>query len=222
MKLAQDLELHGLYARGSTNLTAAEIETYEFGDEVKSVTLVGNIGSSYWPIFSQSGEYLDGRTNPLDRWSRRIAGEIVTRHPVQAIFPFTGPPYYPFLQWAQRAESLTQSPLGLMIHAEYGLWHSYRFALLMASVAADAPVPQAGDPCLSCESRPCLNTCPVDAFDGNGYAVDRCATYLKNTPQADCHSNGCLARYACPVAPGYRYTAQQNQFHLSAFLKPRV
>ncbi len=222
MKLAQDLDKHGLFARGKANLTAAEIKTWEFDDEVKSVTLVGNIGSSYWPVFSQSSEYLDGEADPLDRWSRRIAAEIVARHPVQAIFPFAGPPYYPFLQWAQRAESLTQSPLGLMIHAQYGLWHSYRFALLMDSLATDAAVPQAEDPCVSCESRPCLSTCPVDAFDDNGYAVDRCAAYLKSTPQADCHSSGCLARYACPVAPGYRYTPQQNQFHLCAFLSPRT
>jgi len=221
MKLAQDLEKHGLFARGKANLTAAEIKTWEFDDQVKSVTLVGNIGSSYWPVFSQSSEYLDGEPNPLDRWSRRVAATIVERHPVQVIFPFEGPPYYPFLQWAQRAEALSQSPIGLMIHAEYGLWHSYRFALLTDTVDSTSKVTGVESPCLSCVSQPCLNTCPVDAFDANGYAVDRCAAYLKKTPRADCHSNGCLARYACPVAREYRYTPQQNQFHLSAFLGVR-
>ena len=221
MNLARDLEIHGLYLRGTTLLTAAEISSFEFGRGVKSVTLVGNIGSSYWPVFSQSSEYRDGEPDPLDRWSRRVAATIAERHPVQAIFPFEGPPYYPFLQWAQRAEALAQSPLGLMIHADYGLWHSYRFALLTDTQGSTSKMPGVESPCLSCVLQPCLKTCPVDAFDANGYAVDRCAAYLKKTPQADCHSIGCMARYACPVASEYRYTPQQNQFHLNAFLAAR-
>ena len=221
MNLAQDLETHGLFVRGSTPLTAAEISSFDFDRGVKAVILVGNTGSSYWPVFSQSSEYLDGEPDPLDRWSRRVAAAIVERHPLQVIFPFEGPPYYPFLQWAQRAEALAQSPLGLMIHPKYGLWHSYRFALLTDTEGEASKVAAVESPCLSCVSQPCLNTCPVDAFDANGYAVDRCAEYLKRTPQADCHSSGCMARYACPVAREYRYTPQQNQFHLSAFLAAR-
>lgn len=217
MTLEEDLGEYGLFLRGQANLSAAENKTYKFPEHVRSVGLVGNIGSSYWPFFSRSAEFADGRPDPLDRWSRRIAIAIVNTHSVLAIFPFTGPPYFPFQQWARRAEALTQSPLGLMIHADYGLWHSYRFALLLDTPAGAAPV-QAESPCLTCSGRPCLRSCPVEAFDGDRYNVDICTSYLRNNAAAECHDKGCLARYACPVASLYRYRREQNQFHLRAFL----
>ena len=226
-KLDDCLAEHGLFVRGVTRLSVAEIEHYGIDLANTELALVGNIGSSYWPQFSQSAEFADGASHPLDRWSRRVAEDIAQRLSVQAVYPFDGPPYFPFQQWAKRAEGLEQSPIGVMMHPEFGLWHSYRFALLGAgmggkeaagsNLSADhAPVTS---PCLNCASKPCLNTCPVAAFDASGYAVERCADYLQQTPQADCLQQGCLARNACPVAPQLRYVADQGRFHLSAFLQ---
>ena len=83
MNLAQCLREYGLYLRGATRLTDQEIETYEFPADKPELVLVGNIGSSYWPIFSQSAEYLDGAADPLDRWSQRVANEIAAELAVQ-------------------------------------------------------------------------------------------------------------------------------------------
>jgi hypothetical protein len=221
VNLDQRLHQYGLFARGVTRLTTAEIEAYGFAMDKPALVLVGNIGSSYWPIFSQSTEYLDAAADPLDRWSRRVADEIAAELPVQPVYPFAGPPYYPFQQWAQRAETLEQSPIGVMMHPEYGLWHSYRFALLGAEFDSPEKLLQSESPCLACATRPCLHNCPVDAFDGNGYDVDRCASYLLQNPQAECHSRGCLARYACPVATELSYLPAQGKFHLAAFLNAR-
>jgi hypothetical protein len=221
MKLVQCLHEYGLFPRGATRLTSQEIETYGFPVDKPELVLVGNIGSSYWPIFSQSAEYLDGEADPLDRWSRRVANEIAAELALQPVYPFSGPPYYPFQQWAQRAEKLVQSPIGVMMHPEYGLWHSYRFALLGPEFAVVEDKTPGESPCLSCDSKPCLQRCPVGAFDGNSYDVDRCAGYLLQTPQAECHSRGCLARYACPIAPQLSYVPAQGKFHLQAFLNAR-
>ncbi len=221
MNLGQRLHQYGLFARGVTRLSSAEIETWGFAADKPALLLAGNIGSSYWAIFSQSAEYLDGAADPLDRWSRRVASEIARELPVQPIFPFAGPPYYPFQQWAQRAESLDQSPIGVMMHPEFGLWHSYRFALLGAEFDPPEKPAQAENPCLACADRPCLQRCPVDAYDGNGYDVDRCASFLLKTPQAECRSLGCLARGACPVANEFSYLPAQGKFHLDAFLNAR-
>ena len=221
MNLTSRLAAAGLFLRGVTNLSRQEIEDYGFPPDKASIALVGNIGSSYWPHFSQSAEYGDGAGHPLDRWSRRVAQEIAAELPVVPVYPFEGPPYYPFQQWARRAETLLQSPLGIMMHPDHGLWHSYRFALLGDEFETAGTLPLGESPCLNCEAKPCLHSCPVEAFDGSGYDVDRCAAYLKQTPQADCNTRGCLARYACPVAPGLRYTAAQSQFHLRAFLDAR-
>lgn len=216
------LQKYGLFVRGVTTLTMTEVESYGFSAAKPALALVGNIGSSYWPVFSQSPEILDGEADPLDRWSRRVAEAIASELPVEPVYPFEGPPYYPFQRWAQRAEALAQSPIGVMMHPAYGLWHSYRFALLGADFEVDqAPFP-GKSPCISCDAKPCLHRCPVDAFDSSGYDVERCASYLRQTPQAECHSGGCLARYACPIAPELSYNAEQGRFHLQAFLTART
>lgn len=221
MIVAQRLQDYGLYLRGVTRLAPQELDKYGFAQDKPMLALVGNIGSSYWPIFSESAEYLDHAADPLDRWSRRVAGELAAELPLQPVFPFEGPPYYPFQQWARRAEALQQSPIGVMMHPEFGLWHSYRFALLGAVFDDQHGAQTGASPCLACTAKPCLQRCPVDAFNGDGYDVDRCATYLLQTPAAECHSQGCLARYACPVAPQLAYTPAQGQFHLQAFLTAR-
>ena len=221
MNLDQRLREYGLFLRGITRLTTEEIQAYEFPIDKPELALVGNIGSSYWPNFSQSAEYLNGEADPLDRWSRRVANKISAELALQPVYPFSGPPYYPFQQWAQRAEALEQSPIGVMMHPEYGLWHSYRFALLGAEFAVDREQILGESPCFSCATKPCLQRCPVDAFDDNGYDVDRCANYLFETPRAECHSQGCLARYACPVAVELSYVPEQGKFHLQAFLNAR-
>ena len=221
VNLQDALRQHGLFVRGVTRLDDAEIATWGFDPGKPWLALVGNVGSSYWPVFSQAREYGDGEPDPLDRWSRRIAAMLAEELSLHPVFPFSGPPYYPFQQWAQRAEELEQSPIGVMMHPRYGLWHSYRFALLGAGFGPQETPQPVASPCQSCDGQPCLHRCPVDAYDANGYDVERCAAYLQQTPQAECHQQGCLARYACPVAPELQYAAEQGRFHLRAFLAAR-
>ncbi len=221
MNLESRLQDYGLYLRGVARLTAEEMADYGFDPEMPWIALVGNVGSSYWPVFSESAEYRDNAADPLDRWSRRVADAIAAEFPLTPAYPFEGPPYYPFQQWSQRAEALEQSPIGIMMHPEFGLWHSYRFALLGAEFKTVQAPPQAVALCADCIDKPCLQRCPVGAFDDAGYDVEACASYLKQTPMAECHALGCLARYACPVASELRYLPAQGRFHLQAFLGAR-
>jgi hypothetical protein len=221
--LAVNLGAYGLHLRGVLNLSREELKSLQIDvDGVVSIALVGNIGSSYWSEFSQSDEYQDGKPDPLDRWSRRVAEQVAKEIGASTIYPFEGPPYYPFLQWAKRAEPLNQSPMGLMIHSNYGLWHSYRFGLLLQSQVSDALDISVESPCQTCAEQPCLRACPVDAFSASGYDVDSCATHLKTTADAGCHQQGCLARNACPVGEAFRYESAQHTFHLRAFLGARL
>ena len=209
----------GLKLRGIVALNDSDIQAYGYAEQ-SSVALVGNIGSSFWSEFSQSAEYLDGLADPLDRWSFRLANEIAPKLNATPIFPFQGPPYLPFQQWAKRAEALHQSPIGLMIHPQYGLWHAYRFGLVLTEEIDLTPAQQ-DSPCLNCIDQPCLNTCPVKAFSKEGYDVGSCADYLKQTPEADCFQHGCMARFVCPAGREYRYLDAQSQFHLRAFIEAR-
>ena len=62
--------------------------------------LVGNAGSEFWPVFAGSPEFSDGAADPLDRWSRRVGLGVAAAVGARVVFPFEGPPYPPFQEWA--------------------------------------------------------------------------------------------------------------------------
>ncbi len=194
-------------------------------DATRSATwilLLGAIGGSTWPAFAASPELADGEPHPLDRWSRRVITRLAERFSAEPLFPFGGPPYQPFLAWARRAEGLSPSPLGMLIHPRHGLWHSYRGALAFSKAPADwreeAP---AASPCDSCRDKPCLSGCPVGAFTADGYDVETCSNHLARPEGGACMTGGCLARRACPIAPDLAYAHDQAAFHMRAFLSAR-
>lgn len=139
----------------------------------------------------------------------------------RAILPFDGPPYVPFQRWAQRAEPVAPSPVGILIHPDYGLWHAYRGALAFPEALELPPADPRPRPCDTCSGRPCLTTCPVDAFTRAGYDVPACAGHLRGAAGADCVTGGCLARRACPVGGAWAYAPGQAEFHMRAFLRAR-
>ncbi len=190
------------------------------GRAVATVILLGNVGGSMWPAFAASPE---GRTGSdrLDRWTRRVVAELAARLGAQPLYPFGGPPYWPFQRWAQRAEAVHPSPLGLLIHPDHGLWHAYRAALLFAEAIDLPPRDERPSPCTTCTSRPCLTACPVGAFTGAGYDVAGCAQHIASASGADCMDLGCRARRACPIGTGHAYGAEQARFHMEAFLRAR-
>ena len=104
--------------------------------------------------------------------------------------------YWPFQQWARRAEPVHPSPIGILIHPRYGLWHSYRGALAFRQ-ALPFPEPAAiPSPCDSCRERWCLKACPVGAFSSAGYDVAACVAHVKSASGADC-----MGLAAARVAP---------------------
>ena len=154
----------GLVPRGALRLEPGERNGALAG--VRTIVLAGMAGRDGWSAFAASPEAHDGVDHPLDRWSRRVIGRLARELGAQALFPFGGPPYLPFQQWARRAEPVHPSPIGLLIHPRYGLWHSYRGALGFPE-ALDVPEPAAvPNPCESCSGRWCLKACPVGAFSG--------------------------------------------------------
>lgn len=58
-----------------------------------------------------------------------MVGPVAEALGATAVYPFQ-PPWQPFQRWAMRAEDVQSSPLGILIHPDYGLWHAYRAALL--------------------------------------------------------------------------------------------
>jgi hypothetical protein len=214
---------HGLLLRGGFHCLAGDSIPDLPGERpAATLVLLGNAGSSLWAAFSSGPERLDGAPDPLDRWSARVIGALATQLGAAAIFPFGGPPYHPFQRWALRAEPVAPSPIGMLIHPVYGLWHAYRGALAFAETLTLPPRDEAPAPCESCREKPCLSSCPVDAFGASGYGVGDCVNHIVTQAGQDCMTLSCRARRACPVGREYLYQAEQAGFHMEAFLSARL
>lgn len=174
-----------------------------------TLILIGNLGGDFWPYFERSG------FDALDSWTKAVLDPIAAALGAKPLYPFTTPPH-PFLTWAKEAEGLKSSPLGLLVHPTYGLWHGYRAAFRFDG---QLPLPdQMNDacPCDTCTDKPCLTTCPVEAFQVGHYEVERCRSHVSEGDNA-CAKTGCMARQACPVGLNHQYTIAQQMFHMAAF-----
>lgn len=201
----------GMIARGGF---ATDQTDHAEGLDAGCVVMLGNVGGSIWPRFERQRS--PGR-DPLDRWTRTSLQPIATRFGATFVHP-SDRPYRPFQRWAQRADHVWQSPIGLLIHPEFGLWHAYRGALLFAELVEGLPIVEGlPSPCMTCAGQPCLTTCPVDAFTVGGYDSPACREHVRSGSQPTCLSEGCAARLACPIGVAHRYGADQMRFHMAAF-----
>jgi hypothetical protein len=219
VRLGTLLAGNGLQARGVLNFAEGEAPRLDGGNPAVSVVLIGHAGSSIWPHFSRWFEgHSEPVRNPLDTWSKQVIGQAAREVGGHAVFP-SDKPYLPFQQWAMKAEGLKPSPLGMLIHPVYGLWHAYRGAILFGDVTLSQQLEKLSHSCDACLEKPCLSACPVGAFSEGGFAVSDCRSYLESTPGRQCMDNGCQARGACPVGREYAYVPAQMRFHMRTFAK---
>lgn len=221
--VAEAVALTGFVARGGFLAEADDALPAAPGDApTRCVVVIGNVGGAMWPRFRAAEQ---PGPDPLDRWTRSVLAPVAASLGAGFVHP-SDEPYQPFQRWAQRADDVWQSPIGLLVHPDHGLWHAYRGAFLFPTELAGLP-PVGGrrSPCLDCADRPCLTTCPVEAFtftDGPAgaerhYDVAACAGHLRSGADPRCLDAGCAARLACPVHPERRYGADQMRFHMAAF-----
>ena len=215
--IADLLASQGLACRGAFHPEPADqVPALPSGAPVATLVLAGFVGGEGWRAFAASAEANDGAANPLDRWSRRIIDGIAASLHSVALYPFGAPPL-PFQRWARKAEPVHPSPLGMLIHPDWGLWHSYRGALAFHERLDLPPPDRRPSPCDACAAKPCLSTCPVGAFAPGRYDVAACIAHIDAPAGRDCLDLGCRARRACPVGATHPYAAEQAAFHMSAF-----
>ena len=218
--LAAAIPQAALALRGAFHPTPEDqVPPFPDGTPTGTLLLLGWTGGAQFPAFTASPEYQDEKPNPLDRYTSRLLARAARELNAQALHPGAGPPYLPFQRWAIRAEALTQSPIGLLIHPKWGLWHAYRGALALRETLPLAETPAHPAPCETCP-RPCLTACPVSAFtpptkETGAYDTQACATHLAD-PVSACPTTGCAARLACPVHPPIPYSPDQRRFHMAA------
>ena len=186
--------------------------------EEEQIVLIGP-SSEFWMIFQESEEFQDGDPDPIDRWSLRVIGDLATHFDAEALFPFGGSPYAPFLSWALKSGRAWNSPVGMLVHDTLGLMISYRGALRFKQMPKIEPG-QSENPCDTCIDRPCMTACPVNAITAEDYDTDACASHLRQNPEEGC-MNGCFVRLACPYSAGAERNPAQSRFHMEAFLRAR-
>lgn len=185
-------------------------------EEGSTLFLIGPNGPAFWPRLQASPEYMDGNPNPIDRYSTRVLSLIAADHGTKALFPFGGPPFQPFIKWALASKRCFTSPVQFLVHAETGLFTSFRGALcLEGHHPLPKPLP---NPCQTCATKPCLLACPVNAIKKENYDVAACHVFLDSEAGASCMTRGCAVRRACPVGQALRPEGQ-SAFHMRYFHK---
>jgi hypothetical protein len=219
-EIAGALAGSGLLVRGGFAADTGErLPPGPSGAPARALVLVGNAGRELWPAFERGRLR---KAHPLDAWTRRIVEPVAARAPATAVYP-NDRPWPPFQQWAMRAEPVAPSPIGLLVHPTYGLWHAYRAALLLDDVPDDLPPRESlPSPCDGCAGRPCLSACPVGAHSPSGFDLDACAGHLRRSSAPRCVELGCRSRDACPVGGAYRFPDEQVAFHMRAFARSRA
>lgn len=201
-EIAAAIAATGLLARGGFHPDADDaVPLLPGGRAARTLVLVGNAGPSLWQHFAPFLAQNPDAPNPLNAWVMQAVDGIARRFGAAAVFTYEGPPFHPFLRWAQRAEAVHPSPIGLLIHPVYGLWHAYRAALLFAEEIELPAVTPEPAPCETCADKPCLAGGPVEPRQREGFDV---------------------ARRACPVGRAFTYGNAQSAFHQAAFLGRRT
>ena len=186
--------------------------------DTQTLFMIGNAGPEMWRAFSKRNVTIP---NPLDVWTRESLTPIAKAVDAHVVFPFDGPPFYPFQHWATQADDVFPSPIGPLIHPVFGLWHAYRAAFLFEEKIDVPSRASIISPCATCADRACLHTCPVHAFTPENYDVSGCRSFIAAPEGADCLHAGCRARRACPVGQDYIYSPDQAEFHMQSFLKAK-
>lgn len=205
---AQGLEIYGAFHPAAPRAQGLSSGT---------LVLLGT-GAEFWPIFTRSAEYTGAGPDPVDRWSSRVVGALAQSLGAQAYFPFGGPPYTPFVNWALASGRAFTSPSQMLVHDTHGMLISYRGALHFDQSFDIPPPPLAHSPCATCTTQPCLNTCPAHALaEGGPYYLDACHQHLDTPAGAACMTQGCLARCACPQSKGAGRRIEQTAHHMRYF-----
>ena len=211
--MKSDLAAHRLTVLGGFAVADGEAG---FPAGTRTLLMLGPAEPGFWPHVQTQPEWLDGAPDPLDRWSRRVIGQMACDLGAKAIFPFGGAPFHPFQTWALRTGRVWDSPVRLLVHAEQGLLVSFRGALALKETV-DVPA-LAVRPCDDC-ATPCRRACPPRALTRAGYDLAACHGFLDQPEGQDCMTGGCLVRRACPLSQSYARLPEQSAYHMGQFHK---
>lgn len=235
-RLTEQLSHRGLNlcAPISRSVLADSMPEMVLPDHIRYLLLIGSAGSDLWQ--SVPPGYFD-REHPIDEYSTDCVAQALTECSPDGSGSGAN---WPDRNWnilfpgkfdlgisLQELGALVgwhhPSPLGIGINTHHGLWFAYRAVVaiefdLREIADALSDLADADSPCLSCDARPCLSSCPADALEF-AYTPDlsACVTH-RLQPASGCAST-CVARLVCPVAPRFKYADEQMAYFYNRSLE---
>lgn len=182
---------------------------------------IGNAGRGMWDALMASGP---DREHPVNVFTSRVIGEFVNRFlpggETISLFPSTTR-VFPVQKLGEWLGWVHPSPVGVGIHAKYGLWHAYRSVLLTTISLPETPREYPPSPCESCRDKPCISVCPAGAVKDSVHRMDTfdvtsCALF-RLRENSICRDK-CLSRLSCPVGREYKYPMAQMKHAYGASL----
>ena len=182
----------------------------EQNQESGSLLLLGNGGKAFWQALTPA---VWDNQNALDLHSVNIAKaylqQVFPERQYRVLYPSTAP--VGLQQLGKLAGWHGDSPLKLGINPVFGLWYAYRALLWVEGELPVTNVPSFQSPCLQCEDKPCIRSCPADALSEAPKHLQACIDFRLGT-DSPCQFS-CLARLQCPIASQHRYSSEQLQYH---------
>ncbi len=182
----------------------------------KSAVVFANGGTQFWECLiediRENPKNFSDHQHPVDDFVGRCIQEVDpspdnSRRWIQC--SDTADVFVDFRVLGQQGGLGHPSPVGLLIHPEYGLWVSLRMVLLTTE-RIPLSAKDISNPCDTCVEMPCIQSCPAGAVQKSGWSLQRCAQFHQDSE--DCASK-CHSRLACPVGREHRHGTLQHCYH---------
>lgn len=165
-------------------------ELYSFTPEQKkkNLCLIGHGGKYLW---EQMRPTFDSNQHPFDQYTINQI-QLFTKDSIKGdceiLFP-NNAYRLPLQKIGRFLNFCTQSPIGLDISEEFGLWFAFRGVFLTSENITTAKLSAAPEICINCLDRPCLKSASID-----------------------------LARLSCPIKTEHQYSKDQREYHNNSAL----
>ncbi len=193
------------------------LDIKKLGIEIKAyqrLVLLGHSGRTLWKVLKDQDKKLFDSNAPIDQFSQQISEYTVKAYwgdvKTEMLYPGDNP--ISLQQLGKMAGWHHDSPMGVGINEEHGLWFAYRALFLIDAPLPLMKQPQGVSPCESCFDAPCVVTCPATALSSSeSFKIERCSQFRIKSA-SPCRDR-CLARESCSVASEQRYNREQISYH---------